>query len=359
MEGNTLKILIITSNKEEKIYLQCPYCGFKTFKKDHLSRHLTMEHRSNIKVYVVYYCPHEGCNFSVNNKKNKHFLARKYLNQHLFKMHLNKPYLCEKCKQRFCKENELLRHANECSVTFMCGVCNISYKNNETLLVHLLRKHPDIHKQYKAERKLIKKEQQKDYTINNWTKKRNEPSESAPCEIKKVKLTGDCDSPKRNFATQTFCDSAKNIKNDITLPSWYSKNSDDERNFNNTETQTVFEDLISLKSQNSEDSIFFSETVSLSDFSTQTCEFGLSKKETIASQTQTRLNSPDDTKQTQTCLCYTDSPKYNYKLFEGNLSSPSNLTSTETQTMYTDIFKSDVLSIETQTNFDDVLKDSI
>lgn len=234
-------------------------------------------------------------------------------------------------------------HLKTCNMKFSCNACDVTYNTNEKLLVHLLRRHPDLHKQYKDERR---------------TSKRKIKLE---LEAKKAKLDEKldymCDSPKRSFATQTRPE--ENIKNDVTLASWDSNPSKSDKT-DEISTQTVFEDLLSLKSQNSEDeSIFFAETVSLSDIQTQTfpIEFGLSRsnKVTITSETQ----SPDlSIKETQTCYCLYDSPKF--RLFDSVSSSPAsiNLTSTQTQTLElkSEVKSEDLLSFnsaETQTCFDD------
>lgn len=181
-------------------------------------------------------------------------------------------------------------------------------------------------------------------------------------ECKKVKMDDKVDymydSPKRSLATQTKPED--NIRNDVALPSWRT---DNEAKTDEISTQTVFEDLLSLKSQTSEDDMYFSETVSLSDIQTQTfpIEFGLSKsnKETITSETQ----SPDlSIKETQTCVCLCDTPRLNFKPFDSVSSSPLSisLASAETQTgeFKFDVKSDDLLSFhstETQTCFDEEL----
>jgi hypothetical protein len=210
-----------------------------------------------------------------------------------------------------------------------------------------MRKHPREHKQYKDERKANKR---KSHTVTEPKRFKTDLERFSEFVY---------ESPKRSLATQTS--SHENIKNDVTLLPWThipGKGDYSEAKTDEISTQTVFEDLLSIKSQTSEDeSIFFSETVSLSDIQTQTfpVEFGLSRshKETLTSETQ----SPDlSIKETQTCYCLYDSPRTNFKLFDSISSSPSsiNLTSTETQTgELRPTIKSDVLlsfnSTQTQT----------
>uniref|UniRef100_A0A2A4IUZ5 Uncharacterized protein n=1 Tax=Heliothis virescens TaxID=7102 RepID=A0A2A4IUZ5_HELVI len=171
-----------------------------------------------------------------------------------------------------------------------------------------------------------------------------------------------CDSPKKSSATQI----PEDIKNDVTLPAWQSN----ETKTDEISTQVAFEDLLSLKSQNSEDEIFFSEGVSLSDIQTQTfpLEFGLSRsnKETQSCK-NSETQSPDlSIKETQTCCCHYDSPKPNFKLFDSLSSSPASVNHTSTETQTGDLkmtLKSDVLlnfiSTETQTCSDELSNDSI
>ncbi|KAI5636791.1 zinc-finger associated domain (zf-AD) domain-containing protein [Phthorimaea operculella] len=349
-----LIIMITAPNTETKIYLSCPYCQESYIKQKDLLLHLAKQHQINdedFSIELQYYCSINTCSYFINSGKNKFFQGRKFLNQHIAKVHTSKVIQCNSCQKSFSTEPLLRSHQKSCNTTFLCQICNISYNSNEKLLVHLLRKHPDLHKQYKDERKSLKR---KSCTVTEPKKAKNED-----------KFTDYmCDSPKRSFATQTAED---HIKNDVALPSWQTKNENFETKTDEISTQTVFEDLLSLKSQASEDeSIFFSETVSLSDIQTQTfpLEFGLSRshKETL-----TEALSPDlSMKETQTCFCLYDSPKVNYRLFDSVTSSPCslNLATAETQThdMKSSV-KSDVLlsfnSAETQTSFEDnAAKDS-
>lgn len=350
--------MITAPNTDVRLYLSCPYCNETYVKQKDLLTHLGRNHQADDRPFSIdlqYYCSEKTCTYHMNSGKIKFFRGRKYLNQHYIKVHMAKIYPCSECSLKFATGTELNRHLKICNTKFVCQVCNINYKSNEKLLVHLMRKHPELHKQYKEEK--------------NAQKRRSE-TVTDPKKLKFDEKLSDytCDSPKRSFATQTLTEEA-NIKNDVALPSWHTAKSDYETKTDEISTQTVFEDLLSLKSQTSEDesSIFFSETVSLSDIQTQTfpLEFGLSRsdKETLTSETQ----SPDlSIKETQTCFCLFDSPKLNFRLFDSMSSSPSsvNLTSTETQTgeLRTKC-KTDVLlncnSAETQTSFEEGLKNSL
>ncbi|CAG4980550.1 unnamed protein product [Parnassius apollo] len=346
-----LVVMITAPDMNSKIILHCPYqCSEGFLKKPELLNHLVKKHavESDFLIELQYYCFIEECSYHLNSGKSKYFSGRKFLNQHYNKVHRSKAFSCAVCKFSFTTESAYARHLKTCNYTYECLVCNRVYTTNEKLLVHLMRHHPSYHKQYKNERKAEKRKLK------------------MASEAKKVRVEFErsyiCDSPKRSFATQTL-KAEENIKNDITLPSWIEKSDGYETKTDEISTQTVFEDLLSLKSQASEDeSIYFSENVSLSDIQTQTfpVEFGLSRsnKETITSETQ----SPDlSIKETQTCFCLYDSPKFNFKLFESVSSSPvMNLTSTETQTAdFGSNIDTDMLlgcnTAETQTSFEDYL----
>lgn len=351
---NQLIIMITAADSDTKIYLCCPYeCPDKFLKKPDLLIHLGKYHSVDTNTFTVdlrYYCYVKDCSYHVNSDKNKWFTGRKFLNQHVNKMHKKKVFRCDTCNSRFSTYSDYKRHLKTCNMKFSCPVCPMDYNANEKLLVHMMRRHPEIHKQYKDDRKANKRKAK----IETETKK-------AKVETERLETYIDYYSPKRSFATQTL-KPEENIKNDVSLLPWNVPGKSDEAKTDEISTQTVFEDLLSLKSQNSEDeSIFFSETVSLSDIQTQTfpLEFGLSRshKETITSETQ----SPDlSIKETQTCVCLYDSPKMNFRLFDSVSSSPSsiNLTSTETQTAeLKSTVNTDVLlsfnSTETQTCFED------
>lgn len=351
--GDDKLIVTITApDMNSKILLTCPFSCNETFiKKNDLLIHLVKEHQYSKDYFIElrYNCSYDGCAYNHGPRK-KWFSGRKFLNQHFNKVHRDKIFHCTTCNSAFSTNSDYTRHLKGCNLQYICHICNISYSTNEKYLVHLLRKHPEYHKKYKMDRRAEKRKSK----LENENKKVRSNSEKMADYI--------CDSPKRTFATQTL-NAVDSIKNDVSLSSWRcSVKSDYETKTDEISTQTVFEDLLSLKSQTSEDeSIFFSETVSLSDIQTQTfpIEFGLSRsnKETITSETQ----SPDlSIKETQTCVCLYDPPKLNFRLFDSVSSSPSNsnLTSTETQTgeLRTSL-RSDVLlsfnSTETQTCFDE------
>ncbi|XP_046976118.1 uncharacterized protein LOC124542216 [Vanessa cardui] len=338
MHDKKLVIKVMAPDPDVKITYQCPQsCSERFKKKTDLLQHLVRRHElSDFAIDVEYYCSFTNCQYHVDATSGKHFTGRKYLNQHTSKVHGEK-VTCKSCSLNFSCGNEFDRHLKTCSVTHKCKVCEREFKTNERLLVHLLRKHPTLHRKYKMERKNCKRKFQ-----------------DVDCKVKEQEnvLEYVCDSPTRSFATQTL-QLDENIRNDVTLPSWQQEG----RGRDEISTQTVFEDLLSLKSQTSEDeSIFYSETVSLSDIQTQTLplEFGLSRsnKQTITSETQ----SPDlSIKETQTCFCLYDSLKSNFKC--GDLMATGSFCTTETQTLALETDLLSFSSAETQTCFEDSSKD--
>lgn len=310
---------------ETRINIPCPFECKKSYNKptdliSHLRKHNV---KSDINLKLQYYCPYIQCPYFINSNKNKCFKERKLLNQHLHKVHCKKSFTCKLCSESFVKEAELMRHIKICNDEYKCVACNVKYRKKEAYIVHLLRKHPDLHKEYKLASKRLR--------------------DSKKGVQKKYKIDDSGASPKRSFATQTLNEEAKCIKSDISLDpndQEYAKGIDDmERHFSTIETQTVFEDLLSIKSQNSEDDSLFPDTWP-------------NKKET---------HSDSTIKETQTCLCLYDSKSgFPKSILNSASSSPTTqLTSTETQTndghKYRNI-KSDVLlsfsSTETQTCFE-------
>ncbi|XP_038221395.1 uncharacterized protein LOC119839246 [Zerene cesonia] len=339
IEENKLIITIVAPDANAKLFFPCPHSCHETFlKRTDLMNHLIKAHQRNQQFVIEqrFHCAVPDCAYHTNSNKQKHFTNRKFLNQHVNKVHRDKNITCDLCSFKFSTTSDYNCHLKTCNFVYLCQICDKKYTTNDKLLVHLMRKHPDLHQQYKNERKRVKRESE---TV----------TEAKRARTDEKLLDFMCDSPKRSSATQTLEES---IKNDVTL-SWQPEM---ETKKDEISTQTVFEDLLSLKSQTSEDSIFCSETVSLSDIQTQTfpLEFGLirSNKETITSETQ----SPDlSIKETQTCPCLYDT-RPNERISPSSSASFSNYISTETQTLDLD----DILrycSAETQTSFDDLLSE--
>ena len=389
-----LTVSITAPNMESEIKLPCPLkCKGTYRKKSDLRNHMKKFHDVSEKfdIELQYYCAENDCIYHLNSGKNKCFAGRKFLNQHMNKVHKIKTYFCNECSLCFATEVDLVRHSKCCSFIYVCQICDTRYDTNEKLMVHLKRKHPAVHQMYKNE-KAEKRKQETEGSEDAKKTKGNEleakpVSETVVTEEvatgtvtetwifnesanktteSKPEVTDVCDSPKKSFATQI----PEDIRNDVTLPSWQSK-TDFETKTDEISTQVGFEDLLSLKSQSGDDDLFFSDPVSLSDIQTQTfpIEFGLSRrshKETQSCMTS-ETQSPDlSIKETQTCFCHQDSPRRNFRLFDSLSSSPAstNLMSAETQTADPrHSVKSDVLlsfnSAETQTCFDDSSNDSM
>ncbi|XP_050360186.1 uncharacterized protein LOC126779993 [Nymphalis io] len=337
LHDKKLIIKVTAPDTDAKITYHCTHdCPERFKKKTDLLQHLIRRHNIEMDfvIEVEYYCSIATCQYHIDSTSGKHFTGRKYLNQHISKVHREK-ILCQNCLLNFPCSTDFNRHLKNCSLSHKCKVCDREFKTNERLLVHLLRKHPTFHKKYKMERKICKKMSQ-DIDIEKFKEQENVPEY--------------CDSPTRSFATQTL-KLDENIRNDVALPSWQQEQTKKDE----ISTQTVFEDLLSLKSQTSEDdSIFYSETVSLSDIQTQTLplEFGLSR-----SNKETETQSPDlSIKETQTCFCLYDSLKSNFKC--GDLmSNTGTFCTTETQTLALETDLLSFSSAQTQTCFEDSRKD--
>ncbi|XP_075989898.1 uncharacterized protein LOC142985548 [Anticarsia gemmatalis] len=440
-ESDQLLILNVTApDPDDKILLPCPYgCNEKSANKNHLYYHLCKVHNTNknLTLDIRYYCTFADCVYSVEYLK-KYFSGRKFLNQHYNRIHKEKQFNCESCNAQFAMTTDYERHLKSCNLVFMCSICHVSYATNESYLVHLKRKHPDLHKQYKLEKKAKKRRVCNTENVKRKRKKSKsdmatlavkdkedvatpvvkETESVATQEIKEGSLatpTDEDDSQplatlkstnipswqlQENFEieipiefsepeidveikseeeetivdgiiddepevyhselTNTFKNSSTQIPEDLSETSLPWNKNYFEIQTDDMSTQTVFEDLLSIKSQQSEDEIFFSESVSLSDIQTQTLPFDFALNR-CNKETQSCIPvSPDlSIKETQTCLCLSESTKQNFRLFDSLSSSPgsSNLTSTETQTHDPRMsVKSDVLlsfsSAQTQTCFD-------
>lgn len=148
------------------------------------------------------------------------------------------------------------------------------------------------------------------------------------------------------------------IPNDETLSSWTTK-IDFEMQTDGISTQTVLDEILSLKPQNGEDEVFFSGSVSDTQTQTFASEFALNRcnKETQYSMS---LTAPDSSfKETQTCVCFCLSSRPNCRHFDCPSSNPGccSVISAETQTVDSRrLINADVMfscsSAETQTCFD-------
>lgn len=295
--------MITAPNTEEKLVYPCPYSCNETFlKQSLLSIHLLKAHSKNndFTVEIQFHCSHTDCLYHIDNKK--HFAKRKQLNQHFNKVHKDK-IVCGRCNLKFSNDVVYKNHLNSCNFLHWCQVCDKKYMTDERLMVHLMRNHPELHRQYKKEK----------------AEKRKSDAHSLR---KKARKADDSDDlmPKRSSATQTL----QNVKNNVLL-SWQP---DSETKTDEISTQTVFEEL--LKTQSEDELIYGSLTLS---------EFGLSRVN--------RNESPDlSTKKTQTCDCLYD------PLSRVQERISNECISTETQTLHLDDF-SNFNSAETQTSFEE------
>ncbi|KAF9417230.1 hypothetical protein HW555_005632 [Spodoptera exigua] len=194
LQNKRLELQITAPKTDARIRLPCPYnCEENFFKKSDLQGHLKKTHNlpDNFDINMQYYCSETTCVYHVNSNKKKWFSGRKFLNQHIKKVHKTKSFLCNDCGLRFSTETDFQRHSKSCNYVFLCRICDVKYNTNEKLMVHLKRKHP----------------------------------------------TNQADS-KKSFATQI----PEPITNDVALHSWAPK--DYETKTDEISTQVGFEDLL-------------------------------------------------------------------------------------------------------------------
>lgn len=90
----------------------------------------------NKKNTTQLHCPVEGCYYFETSER--HFTSRKFLNQHIAKVHADKKYLCSKCNKGFGLEWWKKHHEKTCGVEWKCE-CGRKYSSRETLLTHARR----------------------------------------------------------------------------------------------------------------------------------------------------------------------------------------------------------------------------
>lgn len=136
----------------------CPEenCNSVFKKSPHLTMHLVKHHKIGKLGLLTnqcvsrFFCPVEGCIY--NNKTAadcKSFSQNRLLKQHYMKVHGQKKYECVKCETKFSIQSIYKRHLNECGNMFYCEACGWQYNNKGSLVLHLSRKHPDLHLLYK------------------------------------------------------------------------------------------------------------------------------------------------------------------------------------------------------------------
>ncbi|XP_054719829.1 ATM interactor-like [Uloborus diversus] len=82
------------------------------------------------------HCPISGCLYSVGSER--HFTEKKFLNQHIAKVHAEKKYSCAKCKKSFGLDWWRRHHEKTCGIEWECS-CGVKYASRETLLTHARR----------------------------------------------------------------------------------------------------------------------------------------------------------------------------------------------------------------------------
>lgn len=165
VRNNKLLYLITAPYPEEKITLKCPhkFCSSEFYKKNNVVTHLRTVHNidTEFEIEQQFYCSEQNCVYNLSSNPTKFFTGRKFLNQHYNKMHKDRKYSCVSCYKKFPQITDYTRHLKSCNVMYLCSLCKTNFSSNETYLVHLLRRHPDLHAKYKEEKKAIKRQSEK------------------------------------------------------------------------------------------------------------------------------------------------------------------------------------------------------
>ncbi|XP_077302840.1 ASCIZ zinc finger protein [Arctopsyche grandis] len=129
-----------------------PGCGSAFKKLSNLQMHLVKHHKIGQfepkTKSARYFCPRDDCVYNISFSNGKSFNEKRLLKQHFMKVHALKNYSCDKCGLKTSLASTYKRHIQNCGVKFSCGACGWEYNSNESLLVHLMRKHPNIHQAY-------------------------------------------------------------------------------------------------------------------------------------------------------------------------------------------------------------------
>ena len=108
-------------------------CFQSYISKNALQNHVKTQH----EIHEPVICPH--C--------NKSFLIKKYLNEHVTKIHINggiKRFQCDKCFESFTRKTLLQTHVkskHEIHEPSICNYCNKSFKIQEYLDKHISNVH--------------------------------------------------------------------------------------------------------------------------------------------------------------------------------------------------------------------------
>ncbi|XP_042897492.1 ATM interactor isoform X2 [Parasteatoda tepidariorum] len=87
------------------------------------------------KMKGEYHCPFSGCLY---NGSEKSFSGKKFLNQHIAKVHAEKKFICEKCGKGFGLDWWRKHHEKTCGMEWLCD-CGSKYTSRESLLTHARR----------------------------------------------------------------------------------------------------------------------------------------------------------------------------------------------------------------------------
>lgn len=212
-------------------------CTSSFNKISNLQLHLVKHHKvgslvpKSKGVVFRFFCPKKDCVYNIDRANNKSFSQKRLLKQHYMKMHASKDYVCNKCGLQNSLASAHARHSKSCGMKFSCGACGWEYNSNESLLVHLMRKHPQIHQAYLKNKAECKKKS------SEVSKKKFDKV----TDIKKNKIPNNCqlneksydftktDLPKIPIDNKNKC---FNVRDVIQFDHNYTKSFNVEGNFN-------------------------------------------------------------------------------------------------------------------------------
>lgn len=120
----------------------------------------TSNSKSAKKLKAPIHCPISGCLYFYGSER--FFTEKKFLKQHIAKVHAEKKYSCTKCKKSFGSDWFRKHHEKTCGLEWKCP-CGLKYASRETLLTHARR---NQHKLPDHVLNLDKGKQNKDSTMD-------------------------------------------------------------------------------------------------------------------------------------------------------------------------------------------------
>ncbi|GFR33801.1 uncharacterized protein TNCT_571591 [Trichonephila clavata] len=96
----------------------------------------TPNSKSAKKLKAPIHCPVSGCLYFYGSER--FFTEKKFLNQHIAKVHAEKKYPCTKCEKSFGSDWFRKHHEKTCGLEWKCP-CGLKYASRETLLTHARR----------------------------------------------------------------------------------------------------------------------------------------------------------------------------------------------------------------------------